>query len=109
MSVREVGWPRPDPSWLRAAGLAGQVTSPRVSGDRGGMWQVLSTPAGAAWKPPSRKGAAVVLAGDIQHWVADHALGEGCGSGPGGPALCPLPHPQPPRGAVPSRSPKNAA
>lgn len=36
MSVREVGWPRPDPSWLHAAGLAVQVTGPTVTGDRGG-------------------------------------------------------------------------
>ena len=35
MSVREVGWPRPDPSWLHAAGLAVQVTGPSHWGQRG--------------------------------------------------------------------------
>lgn len=38
------------------------------------------------------EGSPEVLAGDIRLWVADPALGEGCGSGSGGLhcALCPI-------------------
>lgn len=55
------------------------------------------------------EGSPEVLAGDIRLWVADPVLGEGCGSGSGGPTLRPSPHPQPPRGAVPSHSRQSAA
>ena len=98
--------PRPDPSWphpdqkdrdsLRTKGAA----SPW--GQRGG-------PRAGKVVAVDLEGSPEALAGDIRLWVADPALAEECGSGSGGPALRPSPHPQPPWGAVPSHCPQSAA